>query len=162
MEYLGYFLSKAGRIGIVTSEEELLVLTFNPDKLQGEYSRVETPLMRKVTAWLENYFNGNNPPLDFPIHAEGTPFQKEVWGILMTIPYGRTMTYGEIAKIIAERHGIRKMSAQAVGGAVGSNRLPIVIPCHRVLGKGEALTGYSEGLDKKTALLDIEGIKYRH
>lgn len=162
MEYLGYFLSKAGRIGIVTSEEELLVLTFNPDKLQGKYSRVETSLMRKAKTWLENYFNGNNPPLDFPIHIKGTPFQKEVWGILMTIPYGKTMTYGEIAEIIAKRHGIRKMSAQAVGGAVGSNRLPIVIPCHRVLGKGGALTGYSEGLDKKTALLDIEGIKYSH
>ena len=162
MEYLSHFLSPAGRIGIVTSEEELVALTFNLEKLKGEYSTEEPPVMKKVKAWLESYFSFSNPRLDFPIHVEGTQVQMEVWDILRTIPYGRTMTYGEIAELIASRHKIRKMSAQAVGGAVGSNRLPIVIPCHRVLGKGGTLTGYAEGLERKRMLLDIEGAEYKH
>ena len=86
----------------------------------------------------------------------GTAFRQEVWQILLTIPFGKTMTYGEIARILADRRGIKSMSAQAVGGAVGHNPISLIIPCHRVLGTNGALTGYAGGLDKKSWLLDME------
>lgn len=84
-----------------------------------------------------------------------------MWQILCEIPYGEFITYGDIAERIAKESGRTKMSAQAVGGAVGANPISIIIPCHRVLGKGGALTGYEWGLDVKKALLDIEGIPYK-
>ena len=89
-----------------------------------------------------------------------TAFRKAVWEILLTIPYGRTMTYGEIADRIAAERGLRGMSAQAVGGAVGHNPISIIIPCHRVLGADGSLTGYAGGLDKKARLLELEHIAF--
>ena len=86
-----------------------------------------------------------------------TPFRKSVWDILLTIPYGRTMTYGEIADQIAEQNGTAKMSAQAVGGAVGHNSISLIIPCHRVVGTNGSLTGYAGGIEKKKRLLALEG-----
>lgn len=88
----------------------------------------------------------------------GTPFQTAIWNILEQIPYGQTTTYGDIAAQIAKQKGIAHMSAQAVGQAVGRNKISIIIPCHRVIGKNGTLTGYAGGLDKKTALLSIEKI----
>ena len=85
-----------------------------------------------------------------------TPFRKAVYDILLTIPYGQTMTYGEIANIIAEQNGVERMSAQAVGGAVGHNPISIIIPCHRVIGAYGSLTGYAGGLDRKIELLKLE------
>ena len=85
-----------------------------------------------------------------------TPFRKSVWDILLTIPYGRTMTYGEIADQIAEQNGTAKMSAQAVGGAVGHNSISLIIPCHRVVGTNGSLTGYAGGIEKKVRLLTME------
>ena len=92
-----------------------------------------------------------------PMHMLGTNFQKEVWEILRTIPYGETTTYGEIAAKIAKQRGLARMSAQAVGNAVGRNELSILIPCHRVVGATGSLTGYAGGIDKKTVLLKLEG-----
>ena len=92
---------------------------------------------------------------------EGTEFRKAVWKILLTIPYGESMTYGEIAAIIAKQRGISRMSAQAVGGAVGHNPISIIVPCHRVLGADGSLTGYAGGIEKKIALLKIENIGVR-
>ena len=89
----------------------------------------------------------------------GTPFQLSVWKILQQIPYGKTVTYGEIAKEIAREKGLSRMSAQAVGGAVGHNKISIIVPCHRVIGKDGSLTGYAGGIDKKMKLLDLEGVK---
>ena len=86
----------------------------------------------------------------------GTPFQLEVWKILQKIPYGKTATYGEIAKEIAVLKGLPGMSAQAVGGAVGHNKISIIIPCHRVIGTNKSLTGYAGGIDKKRKLLALE------
>ncbi len=86
-----------------------------------------------------------------------TPFRKLVWEIMLTIPYGKTMSYGEIARKIEEIRGIPKMSAQAVGQAVGSNAISLIIPCHRVIGTDGSLTGYGGGLDKKVWLLKLEG-----
>ena len=116
----------------------------------------EEPLLLLAQAWLDAYFRGENPVLDLPLEPEGTAFQKEVWQILLTIPYGSSMTYGEIAARLG-----RRMSAQAVGGAVGRNPIALMIPCHRVLGAKGALTGFGYGLERKKQLLDLEKITYR-
>ena len=99
---------------------------------------------------------GQEPELEIPIHMVGTMFQKAVWRILRTIPYGQTMTYGAIARQVAEELGIRRMSPQAVGGVVGHNPISILIPCHRVVGTTGSLTGYAGGLDRKVKLLTLE------
>ena len=116
----------------------------------------DNPLLLRAQAWLDAYFRGENPVLDLPLEPEGTDFQKEVWQLLLTIPYGRSMTYGEIARKLG-----RRMSAQAVGGAVGRNPIALMIPCHRVLGAKGALTGFGYGLERKKQLLDLEKIPYR-
>jgi methylated-DNA-[protein]-cysteine S-methyltransferase len=126
------------------------------------------PPFAVLRAWLDIYFAGTSPPPikgplpacgtgDLRLNPKGTPFQKAVWEQLLVIPYGKSDTYGEIAKKIAAGRGLSSMSAQAVGGAVGHNPVSILIPCHRVLGAGGSLTGYAGGLDKKEALLRLEG-----
>ncbi len=92
------------------------------------------------------------------ISISGSEFQREVWDILKEIPYGQVITYGSIAEQIAKKRGIARMSAQAVGGAVGHNPIAIMVPCHRVIGVNGTLTGYGGGLDKKAALLNLEGV----
>ena len=113
------------------------------------------PLFEKAKQWLDIYFSGKEPDFTVPLHFTGTDFQNEVWEILCTIPYGQTMTYGEIAKQIAVKKGLPRMSAQAVGGAVGHNEISIIVPCHRVVGTNGSLTGYAGGIDKKIKLLTI-------
>ena len=116
------------------------------------------PLLADVKRWLDIYFAGKEPDFDLPLNPTGTDFQKSVWSILCTIPYGKTMTYGQIAAQIAAERGIARMSAQAVGGAVGHNPLSIIVPCHRVVGMNGSLTGYGGGIDRKIKLLTLEGI----
>ena len=106
-----------------------------------------------VKQWLDDYFTGSNPEINFKLNPKGTDFRKKVWKILTEIPYGETITYGEIASRISP-----SMSAQAVGGAVGHNPIGIIIPCHRVLGKGGKLTGYAGGIERKIELLKLENI----
>ncbi len=154
------YQSPLGEMTLLSDGERLLRLTFNPSSIPC-YTIGEDFPVRQTKKWLDSYFSGLNPLPDIPLLIEGTPFQKEVWEILSSIPYGETMTYGDIASLIAERRGIRRMSAQAVGGAVGSNPFVIIIPCHRVLGKNGSLTGYSDGIERKMALLELEGITYR-
>ncbi len=96
-----------------------------------------------------------------PIHMTGSPFRLSVWELLREIPYGETVTYGELAKIVAEKRGLSRMSAQAVGGAVGHNEISIIVPCHRVVGSDGSLTGYAGGVDKKERLLTLEGFRQR-
>ncbi len=110
-------------------------------------------IFKKAKQWFEDYFNGKNPQINFQLKPEGSKFRQKVWKILSEIPYGETLTYGEIASKISPN-----MSAQAVGGAVGRNPISILIPCHRVLGSDRKLTGYAAGLDKKIELLKIENI----
>jgi len=114
------------------------------------------PLFNDVDRWLDAYFSGVDPGFMPPVDFRATGFRREVWEILLTIPYGETMSYGEIASIIARRRGIPKMSAQAVGGAVGRNPISIIVPCHRVIGSDGSLVGYGGGLDRKLALLKLE------
>ena len=114
-----------------------------------------------LRSWLDAYFSGKAPDIRIlALHPSGTPFQMLIWELLQEIPYGKSATYGDLAKAAANRLGKMVMSAQAVGGAVGKNPLSIVIPCHRVLGRGSSLTGYAGGLDRKNFLLDLEKIHY--
>ena len=122
----------------------------------------ELPIFIAAKRWLDQYFSGQVPEVAVPIHLEGTDFQKEVWQILCEIPYGQTTTYGQIAKEIAAKRGVSRMSAQAVGGAVGRNPISIIVPCHRVIGSDGSLTGYAGGLDKKIFMLELERKQKNH
>ena len=119
---------------------------------------VPLPIFAETARWLDQYFRGENPSFMPKYKIQNlTSFRAEVMEIMLTIPYGKTVTYGEIAHRIAQNRGTRKMSAQAVGGAVGWNPLCIIIPCHRVMGASGALTGYGGGIHNKIALLTLEG-----
>lgn len=113
------------------------------------------PMVLRVKNWLNDYFAGNTPTPDMlPLAPAGTAFQTQVWNMLLSIPYGKTVTYGDLARKFTDR----KMSAQAIGQAVGKNPISIIIPCHRVIGSGNRLTGYDGGIHKKVHLLQHEGI----
>ena len=114
------------------------------------------PIFEQVETWLECYFSGKETPITIALQPKGTIFQEIVWKILQEIPYGETMTYGDIAQRIAKEKGVATYSAQAVGQAVGKNPISILIPCHRVLGRNGALTGYAGGVHRKEQLLRIE------
>ena len=116
----------------------------------------DLPIFGQVESWLESYFFGEQTPIKIPLQPKGTMFQERVWKILQEIPYGETMTYGEIAQRIAKEKCVATYSAQAVGQAVGKNPISILIPCHRVLGKNGALTGYAGGVHRKEQLLNLE------
>jgi methylated-DNA-[protein]-cysteine S-methyltransferase len=115
-----------------------------------------TPVLEEAVRWLKIYFQGAAPDYFPPLRPEGTRFQLTVWEILCTIPFGRTVTYGELADLVAAKLNRTAMSARAVGGAVSRNPISIMIPCHRVIGANRALTGYAGGLERKRFLLEIE------
>ena len=116
----------------------------------------DLPIFAQVESWLKSYFSGKQTPITFPLQPKGTIFQERVWQILQEIPYGETMTYGEIAQRIAKEKGVATYSAQAVGQAVGKNPISILTPRHRVLGKNGTLTGYAGGVHRKEQLLKLE------
>ena len=118
------------------------------------------PVFDEAKRWLDVYFGGKAPRFTPHLHMPATPFRRAVWEILLAIPFGGTMTYGEIARILAGRTG-RRMSAQAVGGAVGHNPVALIVPCHRVIGSDGSPTGYAGGLDRKMRLLAMEGAAMR-
>ena len=119
----------------------------------------QLPVLAQARAWLDAYFAGQRPRVaDVPLAPQGSAFRQAVWALLREIPYGETTTYGELAQVLADQTGQARMSAQAVGGAVGHNPLSIIVPCHRVLGRDGSLTGYAGGLDTKIKLLCLEGV----
>lgn len=119
----------------------------------------EPEIFKSAKNWLERYFKGEQPKItELPLAPIGNDFRQRVWQILCEIPYGNIWSYGNIAKIIAEERGKNKMSAQAIGGAVGHNPISIIIPCHRVVGANGNLTGYAGGIKTKIALLKLEGV----
>lgn len=134
----------------------------NQENANNEVSETAERIFDLTKQWLKQYFGGEQPNIEVPLRVSGTLFQEDVWGILREIPYGETTTYGEIAERIAKKRDMRKMSAQAVGQAVGHNPISILIPCHRVLGKDRSLTGYAGGVDKKEFLLHLEKVKDFH
>jgi methylated-DNA-[protein]-cysteine S-methyltransferase len=118
------------------------------------------PVFEETVRWLDLYFGGGIPDFTPALNLKGTAFRKAVWEILLTVPYGRTITYGEIAERIAGKTGAGRMSAQAVGGAVGHNPVSLIVPCHRVIGADGRLTGYAGGIDRKARLLRMEQAKW--
>lgn len=163
MQYTGRYASPIGEILLAADNEGLTGLWFADQKyfaahLDEENEERDTAAIKAAREWLDEYFAGNKPAVEVPLHIVGTPFQNEVWEILLSIPYGKTMTYGEIAQRIAKKRGLARMSAQAVGGAVGHNNISIIVPCHRVVGSNGSLTGYAGGISKKIELLKIESV----
>ena len=156
------YRSPLGDLLLAADEEGLTGLWFEGQKYFANTlpdTRIvqETKILTEAKKWLDIYFSGEEPKFTPPLHPVGTAFRQAVWKILLQIPYGQTVTYGEIAQQLAAEQGISTMSAQAVGGAVGHNKISIIIPCHRVIGADGSLTGYAGGIDKKIALLKLEG-----
>lgn len=165
MTSVQYYDSPLGRIRMAADEIGLTVLCFegakyDADRLPAGCLEQETEILSVGKRWLDLYFSGQK--LDFlpPLHPKGSAFQMSVWDMLLEIPYGETVSYGEIARKIAEKRGLSRMSAQAVGGAVGRNPIAIIIPCHRIVGADGSMTGYAGGLDKKIKLLELERMVY--
>ena len=161
MQYTGRYDSPLGGILMAADGAGLTGLWFDGQKyfargLDREAEERALPVFESAREWLDIYFSGREPDFTVPLHLKGTPFQIEVWELLRAIPYGRTATYGELAKSLAERRGLPRMSAQAAGGAVGHNPVSIIVPCHRVVGSDGSLTGYAGGVDKKLKLLELE------
>lgn len=150
--------SPLGRICLTADDIGLTGLWFEDQTRHVPHTSGDGPAIDKAIEWLDAYFNGCVPDIPVDLHPIGTEFQMSVWDEIRTIPYGRTISYGEIARRIANERGIPKMSAQAVGNAVGRNPIAIIIPCHRVIGSDGSMTGYAGGLDRKERLLSIEGI----
>lgn len=162
MQYIHHYQSPLGKILLAADDKGLTGLWFEGQKyfargLEAEHEEREIPVFEQAEGWLETYFSGKEPDFQLPLHFTGTEFQNQVWEILLTIPYGQTMTYGEVAGRLAAKRGLPHMSAQAAGSAVGHNRLSIIVPCHRVVGADGSLTGYAGGMDRKVRLLKLEG-----
>ena len=162
MLYTSHYASPLGGMTLVSDGTALVGLYFDGQKYAAEgldatHTQKNLPIFEEALRWLDVYFSGRKPDFTPPTAPAGTAFQQSVWEILRTIPYGETTTYGAIARRIEQNTGCR-MSAQAVGGAVGRNPISILIPCHRVVGTNGSLTGYAGGLDKKAYLLRIEEI----
>ncbi len=163
MIYIQNYDSPVGRLLLAADEIGLTGLWLDGEKyyaanLPSEHTEAKTPILVETMRWLDIYFSGKEPDFTPPLHPLGSEFRQDVWKILLRIPYGKTVTYGEIAKEIAQKKGLKKMSAQAVGGAVGHNEIAIIIPCHRVVGTSGSLTGYAGGIDKKIKLLELERV----
>jgi len=153
--YCKQYDSPVGKLLLTCRDSGLTGIWFDREVPEGQQS--EHPILQQTEKWLDAYFRGENPEMEIPFALEGTAFQKQVWNLLRTIPYGELRSYGSIAREIAAVQGKENMSAQAVGQAVGKNPVSILIPCHRVVGTGGRLTGYAGGLDRKEKLLRHEG-----
>lgn len=155
MDYTCHYDSPLGGITLSSDGEALTGLWFDgqkyfADTLDTEHAEKRLPVFDEAVRWLDLYFGGEVPDFTPRLNPRGSAFRLRVWDALLAIPYGHTMTYGEIAKALGCK------SAQAVGGAVGRNPVSLLIPCHRVLGADGSLTGYAGGVDKKRSLLELE------
>lgn len=166
MYYGTHYKSPLGNMFLASDKENIIGLWFEGQKYientmpKGITENENIPVLQVGMKWLDDYFAGKKPELSrIPLAPIGNEFKQCVWNILMEIPYGEVTTYGAIAKEVAKRMDKDKMSAQAVGGAVGHNPVSIIIPCHRVVGANGNLTGYAGGIERKIALLELEGVK---
>ena len=161
MIYIQHYNSYVGGITISSDGNALTGLWFDGQKyyagnIDDEIEEKDFPVFAQARQWLDIYFSRHDPGFTPALTLDSTPFRMDVWRILLTIPFGKTMTYGEIAARIAELKGIRRLSAQAVGSAVGHNPISLIIPCHRVVGADGSMTGYAGGIDRKIKLLEME------
>ncbi len=162
MRYVSVYPSPVGKLTVIADETALLAVHFDNETVGTDgFSVAPSEIIASTEKWLDEYFSGKIPAFTPNFRFEGSPFRVAVWEEIARIPYGKTTTYGEIAKKVAAKLGKPRMSAQAVGGATGANRIPIIVPCHRVMGADGSLTGFSAGLDKKKILLDLERINYK-
>ena len=165
MVYTSHYDSPIGPLLLVGRDGKLAGVWIEGQKYffgslrEETQERESSPVLRQAGLWLDRYFAGERPAIsELPRAPIGSEFRKEVWQVLCEIPYGETTTYGEISQKIATRRGLERMSAQAVGGAMGHNPISIIVPCHRVVGSNGSLTGYAGGLEKKIKLLTHEGV----
>ncbi len=161
MDYVHYYSSPLGGITITSDGLYITGLWFDDQKYSVvssdcEHEEKSLPIFEETDLWLDIYFSGREPDFTPPLFMNTTDFRKMVWEILLTIPYGSTVSYGEIAERIANQMNYTRMSAQAVGGAVSHNPISIIIPCHRVISANGSLTGYAGGIDRKAKLLNLE------
>ena len=162
MQYTQNYESPLGRVLLASDGESLTGLWFDGQKyfgstLTGQHEQKALPVFGETVRWLDIYFGGQEPDFTPPLSMQqSSSFRREVWEIMLAIPFGQMMTYGAIAAELARQRGIDKMSAHAVGGAVSHNPISIIIPCHRVVGTNGSLTGYAGGIDKKVQLLTLE------
>ena len=159
-DYINHYSSLLGNIILASDGEALTGLWFAGQKYEGstlaaEHRKKDLPVFDETRRWLDDYFTGKDPGFTPPLRLRGTDFRKTVWEVLLTIPYGKTTTYGEIAAQIARETG-HSVSARAVGGAVGHNPVSLIVPCHRVVGADGSLTGYAGGVERKAKLLEME------
>ena len=162
MQYIYKYSSPLGGMTLASDGDAITGAWFDGQKyfgatLKGERREADLLIFSEAAAWLDRYFRGERPGTLPAIRLEGSAFRMAVWDILRQIPYGQVVTYGWIAEAIARKLGLKHMSAQAVGGAVGHNPVSVFVPCHRVVGSGGSLTGYAGGMDRKVRLLEIEG-----
>lgn len=159
--YTCSYSSPLGKITLASDGATLIGLWFDGQKYFGAtlpptHAEKNLPVFDQTARWLDIYFRGQEPDFTPPLTLSGTPFRRAVAEILLTVPYGKTITYGEIAARIARQQGAKAMSAQAVGGAVGHNPISIIVPCHRVVAGDGSLTGYAGGIQRKRRLLELE------
>lgn len=165
MYYKTNYNSSVGKLTLACDDNENLVglwlegQKYFADTVSQMVLKDDLQIFRNSKIWLDRYFRGENPEIsELSLAPIGNDFRQRVWQILCEIPYGEVITYGDIAKIIAKENGNGRMSAQAVGGAVGHNPISIIIPCHRVVGSNGSLTGYAGGIETKIKLLKHEGV----
>lgn len=164
MERMAHWLSPLGGMTMSADEIGLTGLWFDGQKNFAEAISPDTleepsyPVFRQTVEWLSVYFGGSDPGFTPPLHLKGTPFRKAVWSVLLSIPYGETRTYGEVARAVSAAAGSIHVSPRAAGGAAGHNPISLIVPCHRVIGASGGLTGYAGGLERKARLLAMEGI----
>ena len=166
MYYSTNYSSPLGLITMASDGEKLIGLWlegqkyFANDIAEPMIENNDLNIFIDTKQWLNRYFIGEQPNIhELEIAPRGGEFRKVVWDILCEIPYGETITYGEIAKRVAFKMNKKSMSSQAIGGAVGHNPISIIIPCHRVVGANGNLTGYAGGINKKIKLLEHEGVE---
>ena len=163
MEYFYKIKSPVGLLTVSSDGNNISGLWIEGQKhflktLDRDAVEQKLPVFEDVKNWLDIYFSGREPDFMPPLSPKGSPFQQKIWKYLCGIPYGKTAAYGDLAKKFESQNKGRRMSARAVGGAVGRNPVSILIPCHRVIGKNNSLTGYAGGIAVKTKLLQLEGI----
>lgn len=158
--------SPLGDITLAAEGDALVGLWFDKQKYHGStlpenaFREGNHPVFAQAERWLDIYFSGREPDFTPPLDLRGSFFQKAVWELLLSIPYGCTLTYGAAAALLTERQG-RRADPRAVGGAAGRNPISLIVPCHRLIGADGSLTGYAGGLERKRALLTLEGIVLR-